>query len=44
LSGDDRYSSIARLQAVAYFGVANIRTLYEATYFKGLRNTGIPEK
>jgi len=44
LSGDDRYSSIARLQAVAYFGVAKIRALYEATYFAGLRKAGMPEE
>jgi tetratricopeptide (TPR) repeat protein len=35
LNGDDRYSSIARLKAVGYFGVPKIRALYEATYFAG---------
>ena len=41
LSSDDRYSSIARLQAVGYFGVPKIRTLFETTYFAGLRKAGI---
>jgi TolB-like protein len=44
LSGDDRYSSFARLQAVAYFGVPEIRALYEATFFAGLRKAGMPEE
>jgi TolB-like protein/class 3 adenylate cyclase/Tfp pilus assembly protein PilF len=43
LVGNDRYSSIARLEA-EYFGVPKIRALYEATYFVGLRNAGIPEE
>jgi tetratricopeptide (TPR) repeat protein len=43
LSGDDRYSSIARF-AAGYFGVPKIRALYEATYFAGLRRAGVPEK
>ena len=45
LSADDRYSSIARLQAAAtvYFGVPKVRALYEATYFVGLRKAGMPE-
>jgi TolB-like protein/Flp pilus assembly protein TadD len=42
LAGDDRYSSIARLKASGYFGVAKIRALYEATYFAGLRQAGMP--
>jgi hypothetical protein len=42
LSSDDRYSSIARLQAVGYFGVPKIRTLFETTYFAGLRKAGMP--
>ena len=42
LSSDDRYSSIARLQAVGYFGVPKIRTLFETTYFVGLRKAGMP--
>jgi adenylate cyclase len=44
LSGDDRYSSIARLMAVGYFGVPKIRALFEATYFVGLRKAGMPEE
>jgi tetratricopeptide (TPR) repeat protein len=44
LNSDDRYSSIARLKAVADFGVPKIRTLYEVTYFAGLRKAGMPEE
>ena len=44
LSGDDRFSSIARLRAVQYFGVPKIRALFEATYFVGLRLAGMPEE
>jgi tetratricopeptide (TPR) repeat protein len=44
LSLDGRYSSIARLQATAYYGVPKIRALFEATYFAGLRKAGMPEE
>jgi predicted Zn-dependent protease len=44
LSLDGRYSSIARLKAIVYFGVPKIRTLFEATYFAGLRKAGMPEE
>ena len=45
LSGDDRFSSLARLKAiVGYFGVPKIRVLFEATYFAGLRLAGMPEE
>jgi adenylate cyclase len=44
LASDDRYSSIPRLKATRYFGVPNIRALYEATYFAGLRKAGMPEE
>jgi TolB-like protein/DNA-binding winged helix-turn-helix (wHTH) protein len=44
LSGDDRYSSIARLKAVEYFAVPKIRALSEATFFVGLRKAGVPEE
>jgi tetratricopeptide (TPR) repeat protein len=44
LSGDDRFSSIARLKAIGYFGVPKIRVLVEATYFRGLRLAGMPEE
>jgi adenylate cyclase len=43
LSGDDRFSSLARLRAVGYFGVPKTRALFEATYFAGLRKAGMPE-
>jgi TolB-like protein/Tfp pilus assembly protein PilF len=42
--GEGSFSSIARLQAVGYFGVPKIRALYEATYFAGLRKAGMPEE
>jgi TolB-like protein/class 3 adenylate cyclase/cytochrome c-type biogenesis protein CcmH/NrfG len=43
---DDRYSSIARLKAVAGIGGlgTQIRALFEATYFVGLRLAGMPEE
>jgi tetratricopeptide (TPR) repeat protein len=44
LSGDDRYSSIARLQTSGYFSVATIRMLFETTFFAGLRKAGMPEE
>jgi TolB-like protein/tetratricopeptide (TPR) repeat protein len=44
LSLDGRYSSIARLQATAYYGVPKTRALFEATYFAGLRKAGMPEE
>jgi hypothetical protein len=49
LSGDDRYSSIARLDAAGYagtrsWGVPKVRALFEATYFLGLRKAGMPEE
>jgi predicted Zn-dependent protease len=45
LSGDDRFSSLARLRAVLrYWGVPKIRALFEATYFAGLRKAGVPEE
>ena len=43
LSGDDRYSSIARLRAVGFGAVPEVRALYETTYFVGLRKAGVPE-
>ncbi len=42
LVGDDRYSSVARLRAVESWGVREIRALFEATYFAGLRKAGMP--
>jgi adenylate cyclase len=43
LTGDDRYSSIARLRTVGW-GVPKMRALVEATYFAGLRKAGVPEE
>jgi tetratricopeptide (TPR) repeat protein len=40
---DDRYRSITRLREVGPFGAPNIRALFEATYFVGLRYAGMPE-
>ena len=45
-----RYSSIARLRAAgyagtpSYWGVPKIRTLFETTYFAGLRKAGMTEE
>jgi tetratricopeptide (TPR) repeat protein len=45
LSGDDRFSSLARLKAVlGYWGVSMIHALFEATYFAGLQLAGMPEE
>ena len=45
LSGDDRYSSIARLKAAAiYMGVPDALALFEATFFAGLRKAGMTEE
>ena len=44
LSGDDRYLSVARLKTVGYFGVPEVRALFEATFFAGLRRVGVPEE
>jgi TolB-like protein/Flp pilus assembly protein TadD len=41
---NDRYKSIARLKAVGNFGVPNISTLFEVSYFAGLRRAGMPEE
>jgi tetratricopeptide (TPR) repeat protein len=40
------FSSITRLKAFpgAWWGVPKVRTLYEATYFAGLRKAGMPEE
>jgi alkanesulfonate monooxygenase SsuD/methylene tetrahydromethanopterin reductase-like flavin-dependent oxidoreductase (luciferase family) len=45
LSGDDRFSSLARLREVEDFGqlVPKVRALFEATYIAGLRKAGMPE-
>jgi tetratricopeptide (TPR) repeat protein len=46
LSGDDRFSSIARLRARRKDGavVPKIQALFEATYLCGLRLAGMPEE
>jgi len=44
LVGDDRYSSIARLRAVESWGVPEVHSLVEATYFAGLRKAGMVEE
>jgi hypothetical protein len=45
LSGDDRYSSIARLKdTTIYLGVPEALALFEITFFAGLRNAGVPEE
>jgi hypothetical protein len=45
LSSDDRFSSLTRLREVEDFValVPKIRALFEATFFAGLRNAGMPE-
>jgi adenylate cyclase len=50
MSGDDRFSSIARLKAIGFFGMSEnfgdpkIGALFETTYFAGLRKAGMPEE
>jgi hypothetical protein len=45
LVGDDRFSSIARLQATTPgLWASKIRALTEATFFAGLRKAGVPEE
>jgi len=44
LNPDDRYTNIARLQAVGYWEVPKIRALFEATYWAGLRLARMPEE
>jgi TolB-like protein/Tfp pilus assembly protein PilF len=46
LSGDNRYSSLARFRSVGRWeaaAVPKIRALIEATWFAGLRTAGMPE-
>jgi TolB-like protein/Tfp pilus assembly protein PilF len=44
LSRDGRYSSLSRLQRIGYFGVPEVQTLFEATFFSGLRKAGMPDE
>ena len=41
---DGRYSTIARLKAAGQWGVPGIQSLFETTYFAGLRNARMPER
>jgi len=41
---DGRYSSVARLKAAGQWGVPAVQSLFEATYFAGLRKAGMPEE
>jgi tetratricopeptide (TPR) repeat protein len=41
---DGRYSSIARLKAAGQWGLPAIQSLFETTYFAGLRWAGVPEE
>jgi tetratricopeptide (TPR) repeat protein len=43
LSPDRRYSSIARLKEIGYFGVPKVRALFDVTFFPGLRKAGMPD-
>jgi adenylate cyclase len=40
----NRWSSIASLKALGYFGVPKVCALFEATYFDGLRKAGMREE
>jgi hypothetical protein len=44
LLGEGSFSSITDMKAGGWWGVQKIRTLFEATYFAGLRKAGMPEK
>jgi TolB-like protein/DNA-binding winged helix-turn-helix (wHTH) protein len=44
LSPDDRYSSIASLKTYGPWGVPKVQAMFEATYFAGLRNAGMPQQ
>jgi adenylate cyclase len=44
LSGDNRYSSIARMKVGLPLGVPKVRALFETTLFAGLRKAGMPEE
>jgi adenylate cyclase len=50
LAADGRYSSIARRKAAGtvggpgYWGVPEVRALFETTFFAGLRKAGVPEE
>ena len=44
LAAANRWSSLAHLKAVGYWGVRETRALHEATYFAGLRKAGMPDE
>jgi tetratricopeptide (TPR) repeat protein len=44
LRGEHYYSSIAHLKSIGNFGAPTIRTLYETTFFAGLRRAGMSEE
>ena len=44
LAAANRWSSIAHLRAVGYWGVPKVRALFETTYLTGLRKAGMPEE
>jgi adenylate cyclase len=44
LVGDERYSSIASVRAITFWGEPSVCALAESTYFAGLRKAGLPEK
>jgi len=44
LAAANRWSSIAHLRAVGYWGVPKVRAMMVATYIAGLRKAGMPEE
>lgn len=44
MTADDCYSSISRLRTGQYYGPPEVVSLFEATYFTGLRKAGVPEE
>ena len=43
-AGESSFSSIAHVKAGGIWGVPKVRELFEATYFAGLREAGMPEE
>jgi hypothetical protein len=43
LAAANRWSSIAHLKAVGYWGTPKVRALFEATYMAGLRKAGMAD-
>ena len=44
LAGESSFSSIAHVKSEGLWGVPEVRALFEATYFAGLRKAGMPEE